>query len=166
VAAEEVPGVPAGERHCDVHQVDYPLDLLESWEDYNRIALKGLKTFPGHIFYDPGYPLGTLYVWPVPQATIYAINILVKTTLSNLVAGGLSVVLDSTLPPMYYQAIYLSLAEILRAAYRLPPDQSLSLRAKDARQTVRGANTALARLRMPTDLIRPGVYNPFSDQIT
>lgn len=26
--------------------VDYPLDLLGSREDYNKIALKGLSTFP------------------------------------------------------------------------------------------------------------------------
>jgi len=31
---------------------------------------------------------------------------------------------------------------------------------------VRGSATALARLRMPDSLVRPGVYNPYSDQIT
>src|SRR5215469_5372660 len=48
------------------NQVDYPLELLQSMEDYNRISLKSLVSFPGKIFYDPTHPLGTIYVWPVP----------------------------------------------------------------------------------------------------
>jgi len=145
------------------NQVDYPLELLESWEDYNRIALKQLSTFPAYVFYDPaGYPNGTVYFWPTPQATIYALNILVKLQLSQFATLTQAI----SLPNEYFKAIYLSLAEIFRIAYRLPPDQLLTQMAKEARETVRGAATALARLRMPDDLVRPGVYNPYSDQIT
>lgn len=149
------------------NQIDYPLELLESFEDYNRIALKKLQTFPGYVFYDPAYPLGNLYFWPVPQATIYLMNVLVKATLIDIItSAGLTTMLDAVLPNEYFQAMYLSLAEILRSAYRLPPDQMLSARAKESREVLRGAAAAIARLRMPDDLIRPGVYNPYSDQIT
>lgn len=147
------------------NQVDYPLELIESWEDYSRIALKKLSTFPAYVFYDPGYPLGTVYFWPVPQAGIYEMHILTKITLSTLFSS-LTVPLDAILPNEYFQALYLSLAEILRTAYRLPVDPILVQRAKEAREVLRGANTALARLRMPDSMVRPGVYNPFSDQIT
>lgn len=147
------------------NQIDYPLELLESFEDYNRIALKALQTFPGYVFYDPGFPLGTVYFWPIPQPAIYQMNLLVKTTLSNLFSTQ-TTVLDSVLPQEYFQAIYLSLAEILRTAYRLPVDPALSGRAKESREVLRNAAAAIARLRMPDDLIRPGVYNPYSDQIT
>ena len=146
------------------NQVDYPLELLESYEDYSRIALKQLQTFPSYVFYDPGYPLGTVYFWPVPQPTLYQMYVLAKINLSTLFSSQV-VVLDNILPNEYFQAIYLSLAEILRTAYRLPLDPALSARAKEAREVLRGANTALARLRMPQNLIRPGVYNPYSDQI-
>lgn len=150
------------------NQVDYPLELLESFEDYNRIALKALATFPGYVYYDPAYPLGNLYFWPIPQANLYSMNVLVKCTLIDLITGakGLATVLDAVLPNEYFQAIYLSLAEILRTAYRLPVDPILSARAKESREVIRGAAAQLARLRMPDDLIRPGVYNPYSDQIT
>ena len=149
------------------NQVDYPLELLESFEDYNRVALKGLKTFPGYVFYDPAYPLGNLYFWPIPQAGIYMMNVLIKCTLIDIItSAGLQTVLDAVLPNEYFQAIYLSLAEILRTAYRLPLDPALSGRAKESREVIRGAAAAIARLRMPDDLIRPGVYNPYSDQIT
>lgn len=145
------------------NQVDYPLELLESWEDYNRIVLKALQTFPGFVFYDPGYPLGTVYPWPVPQPTIYEIHLLVKGVIVGQFA---SLTATIGLPNEYLMAIYLTLANVFRAAYRLPPDQDLIQRAKEAREVVRGANTALARLKMPNDLVRPGVYNPYSDQIT
>jgi hypothetical protein len=147
------------------NQVDYPLELIESWEDYSRICLKQLQTFPAYIFYDPGYPLGTVYFWPVPQASIYEMFILAKINLSTLFTSQ-TVVLDQILPNEYFQALYLSLAEILRTAYRLPVDPILVQRAKESREVLRGANTALARLRMPDSMIRPGVYNPYSDQIT
>jgi hypothetical protein len=149
------------------NQVDYPLELLESFEDYNTITLKKLTTFPGYIFLDPSYPLGSLYVWPVPQAGIYSINVLVKATLIDIItANALTTVLDATLPNEYFKAIYESLAEILRSAYRLPPDPALTGRAKESREVLRDASAAIARLRMPADLIRPGTYNVYSDQIT
>ena len=144
------------------NQVDYPLELLESREDYNRITLKQLQTFPGFIFYDPGYPLGLVYPWPVPQPNIYEIHLLVKASVINQFASLTTTV---GLPNEYLMAIYLTLANVLRTAYRLPPDNDLIQRAKEAREVVRGANTALARLKMPFDLVRPGVYNPYSDQI-
>ena len=142
--------------------MDYPLELLESREDYNRITLKQLQTFPGFIFYDPGYPLGLVYPWPVPQPNIYEIHLLVKAAVINQFASLTTTV---GLPNEYLMAIYLTLANVLRTAYRLPPDNDLIQRAKEAREVVRGANTALARLKMPYDLVRPGVYNPYSDQI-
>jgi hypothetical protein len=147
------------------NQVDYPLELLESWEDYSRVALKSLQTFPAYVFYDPGFPLGTLHFWPVPQPAIYQMFVLAKVNLSTLFATQ-TTLLDAILPNEYFQALYLSLAEILRTAYRLPVDPILVQRAKESREVLRGANTALARLRMPDSLVRPGVYNPYSDQIT
>lgn len=144
------------------NQVDYQLELLEAWEDYNRITLKQLTTFPEFIFYDPApYPLGQLYPWPVPQANIYEIHILVKRQLSEFAALTEKLII----PNEYFQALYLNLAVIARTAYRLPMDEVLVQRAKESMQVIRGANTALARLRMPAALVRPGVYNVFSDSI-
>lgn len=145
------------------NQVDYPLELLESREDYNRIVLKQLQTFPGYVFYDPGYPTGTVYFWPVPQPTLYEMHILVKAGVVNQFS---SLATTIAMPNEYYMAMELTLAEITRTAYRLPGDPALSARAKQAREVIRGANTALARLKMAPDLVRPGIYNPFSDQIT
>ncbi len=143
------------------NQIDCPLEILESREDYNNIALKNLTSFPNYIFYDSNWPLGTIYPWPVPQAANYSVFISLKTLLQQV-----ETINDTLeLPQEYYLALHLSLAELLRAAYQLPEDPRLVKMAKDARDTIRGANTQIARLQMPAELTRPGIYNPYSDQI-
>lgn len=143
------------------NQIDYPLELLQSREDYNNIALKSLQSFPSYIFYDSGWPLGSIYPWPVPQSDIYSVYISLKAILSQVATLGEELLL----PAEYMLALYLSLAEIIRMGYQLPPDPVLTSRAKSAREVIRGSNTQIARLTMPTTLTRPGIYNPYSDQI-
>lgn len=145
------------------NQIDYPLELLQSMEDYNKISLKQLKSFPGFVFYDPSWPLGTLYTWPVPQASIYGIYITVKDVLpSSFPSLGTTF----NLPYDYYSAILYNLAMRLRPKYGLKSYQGDSLPglAKASLNALRGANTAIARLQIPADLNRPGVYNIFSDR--
>lgn len=145
------------------NQIDYPLILLQSMEDYNKIALKQLVSFPYYIYYDPGYPLGTVYAWPVPQASIYSLGILFK---SQLPVSFSSASDEFVIPLEYLDAMVLNLAVRLRPKYgirALPGDQLIGL-AKDALNVLRGSNAQIARLHMPEDLARPGIYNIFSDQ--
>lgn len=145
------------------NQIDYPLGLLQSMEDYNRIGLKGLVSFPGWAFYDPSFPLGTLYPWPVPQANVYAVAITIKAQLPVQFLNQATVF---NIPYEYYAAMLYNLALRLRPKYGLgtfPGDQLPGL-AKDALATLRGANTAIARLVTPAELDRDGIYNIFSDQ--
>lgn len=143
------------------NQLDYPLELLSSREDYNLIGLKQLQSFAYYCWYDSSWPLGKVYPWPIPQATIYSIHVSIKQYL-----GQIEVLADSIeLPPEYYKALHLTMAEWYRMAYQLPEDMKLSREAKKARNVIRGANAQIARLQMPSELTRPGVYNPYSDQI-
>jgi hypothetical protein len=144
------------------NQIDYPLEILESREDYNKIALKNLTSFPGYIFYDPSHPLGVIYPWPVPQANIYEIHILIKEQISVFSNQAQAF----ALPFMYYQALVANLAMRLRSKYQIPtfPGDPLPALAKQALANLRGANAAIARLRLPSDMNRSGIYNIFSDQ--
>lgn len=143
------------------NQIDYPLIIIEARETYDQIALKQLTSFPSYIFYDSAFPLGYVYPWPVPQASIYEIHIVLKAVLASFTSLGATV----NLPPEYIPALKWSLAEILRASYQLPPDIAVIAQAKNARNVIRNANTQIPKLTMPNDLIRPGIYNPYSDQI-
>lgn len=140
--------------------VDYPLEIILSMEDYNRIRLKNLTSFPSSIFLDSGWPMGTLYPWPIPQASIYELFVTVKQPLSTYT--GLTQ--DLNFPPEYQAALYYNLIVRLRAAYQLPADPAMVALAKDALNVLRTSNAQIARLVMPNSLVRaqPG-YNIYSD---
>lgn len=144
-----------------VNPVDYPLEIIESRTTYNLIALKNLTSFATYCFYDPAYPTGLLYPWPLMQSAIWEMHISVKTLLSQFT----SLTQDINLPLEYEDAILYNLARRLRVAYRLGADPELNDLAKVALNTLRKANTQIGRLTMPNSLVRPGIYNPYSDQI-
>ena len=50
--------------------VDTPLEIIPSREEYNRLSLKSLVSFALYAYYDNAYPTGTLFLYPTPNATI------------------------------------------------------------------------------------------------
>jgi hypothetical protein len=141
------------------NQVDYPLGIIESREDYNLIALKQLQSFPQYVFYDAAFPTGLVYPWPLIQSDLYSLHITVKATLSQFTSLNQVIVL----PLEYMAALIYNLAVRLRQAYQLPMDPALVGLAKDALNVIRNANTQISRLQIPRELIRPGNYNVYSD---
>jgi hypothetical protein len=141
------------------NQIDYPLQLLESREDYSRIGLKQLTTIPQYVFYDPTYPLGTVYPWPVIQSNQYELHILVKAQLTQF--DNLADEID--LPSQYFGALRYNLGCRVRPMYQLGPDPSLVALATDSLSVIRNMNAAVPRLRMPVGLGRGTRYNIFSD---
>lgn len=143
------------------NQIDYPLRILQSREDYNRIALKQLVTFPQYLFYDSAFPQGVLYPWPVPQADIYSLHVSIKAGLVRFA----SLTEEIVLPAEYFAALKWNLAQRLRASYQLPVDLEVKALAVDSLNVLRGANTQIAALQIPSELNRNGLYNIFSDQV-
>lgn len=142
-------------------RVDLPLALIQSREDYNRIVLKDMGTFPSQVFYDSAFPLGNVFVWPLPTGgDIYEIHLLMKEVLPVFTALNQSV----NLPEEYEGAIYYNLQKRFRIAYRLPADEEINGLAKETLSVIRGANAQIATLRMPPILLgRQRMYNVFSD---
>lgn len=140
--------------------VDWPVRIIESREDYSRITLKTMSTLAWYLFYDPTYPNGTLYPWPLPTSA-YEMHILVKAVLDTY--DNLSD--DVILPPEYEEALVYNLASRLRATYGLDPDGAIDKFAAAALETVRTGNLALARLRMPRGIVtRSNRFNIYSGQ--
>lgn len=146
------------------NQIDYPLRIIQTMNDYNRIALKSLQTFPGYLFYDPAWPLGVLYPWPVPQANIYAFYCTYLEQLPPMFATQSTVI---NLPFEYFNAMVLSLALRLRPKYGIVsfPGDPLPGLVKDAIATLRKANTRVTSLVMANDLLTGQQYNIFSDRM-
>jgi len=146
------------------NQVDWPLTIINSREDYNRIAIKQLTSFSQYLYYDNSFPLGTLYPWPIPQANIYALYVTIKAPLP---IAFLTLATRINLPYEYYNAILYNLAIRLRPKYGISAMQGDHLPglAKDALNVLRTANLQIANLQMPASLQRGDRYNIFSDQI-
>lgn len=143
------------------NQIDYPLQILESREDYSLlIPMKQLQASPSYaIFYDSGYPTGTLYPYPVPSSQ-FELHIVTKSPLTTFATAATTV----TLPPEYEEALWSNLAVRLCPLYQLPLPPEVVAIAKASRNTLRKANAQIPRLTMPDPLQRPYRYNIFSDQ--
>lgn len=57
--------------------VSFPLTPIWSYEDYAKIALKNLNSWPVYYFYDGAFPYGNVYIWPIPSSA-YEIHLLMK----------------------------------------------------------------------------------------
>jgi hypothetical protein len=143
-------------------QVDTPLIPIASREEYNLLAIKTLGAMPAYFWYDPGFPTGTLYPWPVPQASLYAVHITTKIVLPAFT----NLTTDMNLPAEYEAALQYQLNIRLAPAYGRRLRADLIGLAKDALLTVRAANAAISPLLTPGSLIRNGRYNIHSDQAT
>jgi hypothetical protein len=143
--------------------VSQPLKIIPSREQYSRIALKTLVSFPKAVFYDSASPLGFLYFYPWPSASIYTLNVIVKNVFPLILPLTLSL---ANLPPATRAAMKFNLAVRLRQAYGkgLRPDPELKLLAKDALATMRNSQVQVPELVMPPMLQNSSKYNIFSDQ--
>ena len=143
------------------NQVDFPLTILQAREDYDRIAVKQLAGLPQCVFYDSAYPTGVVYFWPVPQASTYSLHLTLKTVLTQFTNLSDTV----TLPEEYKAALHFNLALRLCPSYQITPNPALVTMAEDSLNTIRGANTQIARLHMPAGLVGRGRYvDYYTDQ--
>src|SRR6185503_10648153 len=130
------------------NQVDYPLDILESREDYNRIVLKQLGSLPRYIFYDAAYPLGYVYPWPIPQAGVYELHLTLKETLFQFPFLSQAI----QLPPEYEEALWTNLCIRLAPIYQVQVRPDVVGLAKASLAVIRGANAQVPRLTIPVYL--------------
>lgn len=146
------------------NQPDWPLDIINSRQDYDRIRLKQLTNLSSAVWYDPSWPLGTLYPWPIPLASLYEIHISVLQQLPYKFLTQADVI---NLPYEYYWAIVTNLGMRLRTRYGVATYQGDTLPgdAKDSLSVLRKSNVAIPRLEMPSELtMTGGGYNIFSDR--
>lgn len=142
-------------------RTDYPLEQIMSREDYSRISLKQMASQPDHYFYDPAYPQGFIYPWPIPSAN-YELHILTRQILEELGA-----VTDALLlPRVYAGVIKWNLARRIRAVWGYKSDAEINALAKNGINVISSNNIAVPELRMPAALSGGGRYNFFSDTMS
>lgn len=137
---------------------DYPLKIIRSRSAYSGIYDKDTSTdFPEFLYYEPSFPLGKLFIWPVPSIVL-SISLHSQEQLTQLTT------LDTALsiPPGYKELLTALLCARLAPEFgvALPPEaQDIMRRASRA---VRRANTrnVYSQVEAPG---MGGTYNIYSD---
>jgi hypothetical protein len=134
--------------------VDYPLTVIDSFDDYQLITQKALTGQPCAVHYQPTYPLGALYVYPAPTSGDVHLTIREEFTEYASLAD------DLALPKKYVLAVRLSLAELLATSY---PDATgrpdIARAAAKARRVLKRSNVRIATLKMPAAVLQGGHFN-------
>lgn len=95
--------------------VDYPLEQIDQ-RLYDTISIKNLQTsFPNYFYYNPTYPNGTIYIYPVPSNPL---PIFIRC--SKYISHFDELETEVNFPPGYNQAVYYSLASELAILYGNP----------------------------------------------
>lgn len=146
---------PTNGLDAGVQPIDYPLEIIQSYEDYAGLGLKALRSWPNYAFYNPIFPQAEFYPWPIPQGGMWEFHLLFKQPLpSNLTASS-----PINLPPEYWDAIMWCLAARLSPSYGQEASPTVTALAKSSLNTIRTANTQIPTLGMPA-ILTP-ISNPF-----
>jgi hypothetical protein len=136
---------------------DYPLRVIHSFEDYQDIASKSVQGTPEVVYYRPAYPLGQLFVWPIPTTgTLYLTmrqEMPVYTTIQD----------DIDLPPEYEGAIRWNLAEMLCATFGMPITKEIEKFAAKTKRALKINNTSIKTMRMPSAVMANSAYSIQTD---
>jgi len=114
--------------------VRIPLAIRDAawWADQRVPAVE--TSVPRDLYYQPTWPNGSLYLWPVPD-TAYTLHLMTRVVLAQV---GIN---DSiNLPPGYQAAITYTLAEWLAPGHRVDLKPGTVQQARHARSVVFGAN--------------------------
>jgi len=135
-------------------QVEVPLTPRDRgwWMDQTIKQLPSQQ--PTDFFYNPAFPNGEIYFWPIPNTAYGArlelwANLLQFQDIADPIGGP---VINGqggqpTVPPGYRAAMMLSLAESLLSGSQKAAHPKLLLNAADARSGVFGLNTKVPNLK-------------------
>jgi hypothetical protein len=147
--------------------VSLPLRKIFSYEDYIQIAVKDLNSLPTRFFYDAQWPIGNIYLFPIPNNT-YECHLLVETQLgwplpaTNPPTAGTGLDTLFSLPLEYQEAIFYELSIRISAMYQYTASIETLRLAKIAMNAIRVNNTQIPKLGMPRALKRGKSFNIFN----
>lgn len=125
-------------------EVWYGLTVLERQDEYDMLAFPTLQsTIPSVLYYAPSMPLGTLFLWPVPES---GVTILVYPWQVLGAFPSLDAELD--FPPGYVRALRLALAIEAAPSYGVQPSPLILRNAEHARMQLQTVNTVVGRLSL------------------
>jgi hypothetical protein len=149
----------------DAQNNDYPIVIVNQ-ETWNNIGEKQITSqLPDTLFYSSGYPLGTIYIFPVPLIgyTIFYDSVTNQVTFSDLTTS-------LSMPPGYERAFIMNLAlELVSAGFPILLDDKTYMRlmdnASEAKANVKRTNIKEVLAEYDPAIISQSqaTYNIYSD---
>lgn len=109
------------------------------WWEYNQVPTVTSST-PTDFFFNPAFPLGQFYLWPVPTVA-YVVQLWVRAILAQLTVNS-----TFELPPGYWDALVLTTAEDCCGPFQKPMPPMLPSKAAAARNRIFGNNTMIPKI--------------------
>lgn len=123
-----------------VNATRYPIDIYPFAAWMGVAVPEETTTWPYQLYYDPGWPNGSIYFWPVPSAA-YEVELFVPLMLAALTLDDVF-----TLPPGYLDALTLTVAEESANGLGKAVTPTLALSATKARAVIFAANNPSPRI--------------------
>lgn len=133
--------------------IDYEVGLLPSIESYNDITIKNIQSIPVAAYYEPTYPLGTLYIYPAPTTGT------IKVVTSSILPVFTSIADVISISPEYLMAIRLSLDELLSWVFQSPLRPDIAANAAKARRVIRRNASRAQIMNLPASVTGGWYYN-------
>ena len=120
----------------DSGNTDYPVEIIRDRKSYDALPSKTVTgTYPNFLFYDTAFPLGVLYAYPVPSATL-TLKIGHWKTLQSFA----ELTTDLALPPGYQWMIEHNLAVALQSVFSIQAPPSVVSEAALSKKTLMDVN--------------------------
>lgn len=117
--------------------IEIPLEVLLNYDEWASIYLKLLpSTYPRKLYYNPTFPLGTIYLWPVPTGS--ALQLILGTW--GILTAFATTATTVSVPPGYQTLLRTNFALWVAEEYGVTPTDSVILQAQKAVERVKDLN--------------------------
>lgn len=116
-----------------------PIELRDKAWYFGQTVPALTSDYPTDLYYDPAWPNGKLYFWPIPTVA-YPVRLAIWTLLAQVTLAG-----NVTLPPAYQNALTYNLAVTLCIGQKSPDDVLLE-EARKSLATIQGLNSESPRI--------------------
>lgn len=143
----------------DANGNDYQLYRLDPAQYRSITAKSNTSSRPEYFWYNPEYPNGKLFLWPVPDSGGETLFLDLLQPLQSFTSLTDAV----NLPPEYQSAIKFHLAIELAPEYGIMPNKVVALQAKAAYDKVIAINAAHRHQSARMEFTPGGRYNIYTD---
>lgn len=144
---------------ANYQSVDYPVQVIDRLQ-YDPIPYKQPQGIPMVLFYDREYPIGTIYLYPVPSPS----GITIRLDTYQQLQSFASIATPINLPPGYIRAIINNLAIELAPDYNKDVPQSLAKVAAESKGNLKRNNRQDVLAKFDGALLYGSLaYNVYSD---